>query len=223
MFELARCVEKSGREGTGGGGELGEGLPESAGQGIELFGSVTGFEDEIDGGSDFGVGLDGLDEGKGVALQAGGGLEIERGVVQEGVLAGGLGRDWAGQAGEGGGGRRRVQAVEVGDGAEGKGERVEAMGVGGVPESGVAIEGDDAGDESPGDRVAGGGGEGEGFVGEVELPVVGRDGAGIEEAEERGGGKLRRGGSGEFGECEELGIGGAPLGGGVGREGGGGE
>lgn len=107
----------------------------------------------------------------------------------------------------------------MGDGAGGEGEGVEALVVGDVPEHGLVVDGGDVGGEFAADGVAGGEGEAEGFVGEVALPVGGRDGVGVEEAEEGVGGELGGSGEGEFGEVEGGGGGGLALGAGIGRRG----
>jgi hypothetical protein len=75
----------------------------------------------------------------------------------------------------------------------------------------MGVRGGEAGSEALGAWVTGGGGERESLVGELELPFIGGDGLGIEEVEEAAGGELRGSGKGEFGEGEELGVGGAAL------------
>ncbi len=80
-----------------------------------------------------------------------------------------------------------------------------------MPEYGAIVKGGDAGGDALFERVAGGGGEGEGFPGDFELPVVCGDGVGIEEPKESAGGEFGGGAAGEFGEGEDVGVFGAAL------------
>ena len=59
--------------------------------------------------------------------------------------------------------------------------------------------------------MAGGGGEGEDFLCDVELPVACWYGVGIEELEKSAGGEFGWGGAGECGEGVKFGVGGAAL------------
>ena len=57
--------------------------------------------------------------------------------------------------------------------------------------------------------MAGGGGQGESFLGDIELPILGGDSSGVEELEEAAGGEFGGRGAGEFGEGEDCGMPGA--------------
>ena len=54
--------------------------------------------------------------------------------------------------------------------------------------------------------MPGGGGKAKGFLGDIELPILGGDGSGVQELEEAAGGEFGGRGAGEFGEGEDFGM-----------------
>ncbi len=97
MLEFAGGFEECGVKGPIVSGEFAEFLGKGAG--VDVDGA--GGENEVDGGRDFGVGLDGLNQREGVDLEAGCCLEPGGDVVEEGILTGCLFWSGAGKLGEG--------------------------------------------------------------------------------------------------------------------------